>query len=180
MAVDYVILDGAVNGEILAGCLACLQEAGKGFITAEIFLPYANSGVMVAFDNEKQVVAGVILVDGVLPSDKEQLSQWLDLPEDSLILVQMAVLTSYRRQGIGTQLISRTLDYACEPFKHFFAVSRVPLDPNLQSSYRLFERLGFREVATVPEFYADSEGFDCPACKSTCRCVGKLMLLHSA
>lgn len=183
MAIEYVILDGAVNGEILAGCLHTLQTTGKRFVTAEILLSYCGlSGVLIALDTATGKVVGVILADTVAESDIEQFKPYFDIPQDTLLLVQLAVLPKYRHKGIGTKLIRKTIQYSQDaegkPFRNTFAVSRVPVVGEGSTSYTLLKRLGFKEVLAVPEFYADSEGFNCPACKSTCRCVGKLMLLH--
>lgn len=87
-----------------------------------------------------------------------------------------AVDPDHRRQGLGTRLATRSLDWMRERG----CASAVTLSwrsGREDSSAGLFRRLGMREGPTVERFYLEESvrnGWTCPVCGGPCTCAATL------
>ncbi len=94
-------------------------------------------------------------------------------------LSALAVRPPLRCRGVGTAVTSEVVRWAqrqgCDIL---VAVSWISDGPN--PSRPLFEKLGFRFVASAPDVYLDDSlerGLVCPFCVGPCRCAGALYTL---
>lgn len=70
-------------------------------------------------------------------------------------IVSVAVLPDYRRRGIGTMMMFKSL----ERLKESYSVSEVYLEVRVSNlpAINLYEKLGFKKVRVIKHYYLDGE-----------------------
>lgn len=160
-----------------------------------------HGSLVVAQISDTGEVAGAMTLRQWLATDTHDLNK--DLPTHrrmttdppSLYLLDLCVATRWRNLGIGTALVETAFtnhryDDGKQPYNRIFATARVSREGDGPSSRGLLRRLGFEELVTNEDYYADfapkdpdkPEGFFlCPHCDpygngNTCHCHGIQMM----
>lgn len=156
---------------------------GQNYIPSEDLSKYAS-------DPKRFILIGAIINQTLLgvmlayPLDKKTAEEYTHalqqhnipttLPENAVGLIKsLAVRPEYRHRGIGTKLtiesIVRLKEMSCD---FFLAVSWVSNKPD--SSQKMFEKLGFKNILSVPDYWTQDsikEGYQCPNCGNPCHCT---------
>ena len=95
-------------------------------------------------------------------------------------LEALAVRSGNRRRGFGARLVTARVDWLGEHgCDRVVALSWLSGRPG--TSAPLYRRLGFREGATVADFYFEEsrrDGWLCPVCGTPCHCAAQLFWLE--
>ncbi len=112
-----------------------LEKWGEAFFVAEV------AGRIVGYVMSRVEYGTPLIVRGVIVKKGH--------------IVSIAVLEGYRRRGIGTALMKAALAALKEKYgcKEVYLEVRVSNKPAI----KLYEKLGFRIVKTIPMYYLDGE-----------------------
>lgn len=155
---------------------------GQKYIPLEDLLRYAANPeqfilIGSVFD---QALLGVMLA---YPLDEDTAEEYSHTLREHNIPIQLqdynvgliksvAVRPGYRHRGIGTKLtlksMARLKEMSCD---FFLAVSWVSNRPD--SSQKMFENLGFRNILSVPDYWTQDsieKAYQCPNCGNPCHC----------
>ncbi|MCE4600125.1 MAG: GNAT family N-acetyltransferase [Desulfurococcales archaeon] len=119
------------------------------------FLVAEYGGVIVGYAMSRIEETGDPLLLGLVDDEGQPIVKgWLE-PRKVGHLVSIAVLREYRGRGIGSALLSETINAVRDYYKadSLFLEVRVSNTPAI----RLYEKFGFRVVRRIPFYYRDGE-----------------------
>ncbi|MCL6562575.1 MAG: GNAT family N-acetyltransferase [Firmicutes bacterium] len=177
---------GSLTSPQLSVAATLLAEAfGERYLSEDALRAYENAhhrAAWGAWDPSSRRLVGVALAEQAdwPPDDPQGRLVRQHLPGLTTgtvgLLKAIAVEPAWQECGIGSRLARTALSWLDQhPWSHQVALAW--RKPEGCPAGPLLERLGFRAIAVLPEFWRDDSlrrGYICPVCGSPCRCAAVL------
>lgn len=94
---------------------------------------------------------------------------------ESVYTSHFVVNPAYRKQGIGTKLVSTFMEKAEQVARTIVVVGWVQSDTNTWEAERLFLKHGFHQEVYIERYFEPYEVY-CPSCQGMCYCDANILL----